>query len=416
MESNSNPLFKNLKIRKLSKRDAKQYNELFRYAFQVTISELNSLGWKEDEIQRTKSPIIENANVIGWFDERKLVSQICVYPMEMNIHNEIYKIGGVTGVATYPEYSGLGLMHSLMKKSLENMRKAGQYFSVLCPYSIPFYRKKGWEIISDTMEYQIKDTQLPKKHNVDGMVERVPDNSEDIKIVHDKFFLQRHGVLKRNELEWNEYWKWESDDVITAVYYNRKDEPTGYIVYYLENEIFKIKELVYLNIEAYYGIWNYITNHFSMITEVKGYNYTNDPISFFLEDGDIQETIKPNVMGRIVDFEQFIKKYPFKSISIHNNLHFQVTDPMLECNNGDFEVFWDKDGEIHVDKKIGGGYNEDTDGELVKTDIQTLSALFMSYKTATYLKNTERLIASKKAVRILEEIIPSEQPYFSDYF
>ena len=39
---------------------------------------------------------------------------------------------------------------------------------------------------------------------------------------------------------------------------------------------------------------------------------------------------------------------------------------MLECNNGDFEVFWDKDGEIHVDKKIGVGYNEDTDGELAE--------------------------------------------------
>lgn len=414
MESNSNPRLKKMKIRKLSKGDAKKYNELFRYAFQVTISELNSLGWKEDEIQKTKSPIIKNADVLGWFDEDKLISQICVYPMKLNIHNEIYDIGGVTGVATYPEYSGLGLMHCLMQKSLENMRKKGQYFSVLCPYSIPFYRKKGWEIISDTMEFKIKDTQLPKKHIVDGMVERVSNESNDIKLVHDQFFLQRHGVLKRNDLEWNEYWKWDSDDVITAVYYNKKNEPRGYLVYYLQNEEFKIKELVNLDIEAYYGLWNYITNHFSMISTVKGYNYTNDPISFYLEDGDIVETIKPNVMGRIVDFEKFIEKYPFESKSIHNNLHFQISDPMMKCNNGHFEVYWDKEGEIHIERKRK--YNEKTDGELIQTDIQTLSTLFMSYKTASYLRKIGRINSSKKAVRILEDIIPTEQPYFSDYF
>ena len=87
---------------------------------------------------------------IGWFTpEDQLVSQICIYPCEVNIHNCIFKMGGVTGVGTYPEFAGMGLMNDLIRRALEKMRKAGQYISYLYPYSIPYYRRKGWEIMSD---------------------------------------------------------------------------------------------------------------------------------------------------------------------------------------------------------------------------------------------------------------------------
>lgn len=396
-------------LRQLTKKDAAQYNALFRYAFQVTNNELSSLGWKEKEIQKTKSPIMEKAEAYGWFDQEKLVSQICTYPMQVNIYGKMYKMGGITGVATYPEYSGMGLMQELMKQSLTKMKERGQYISFLCPYSIPFYRKKGWEVVSDKMQYSIKDTQLPKKVAVSGMVERVLSEDKILFEIHDKFTLLRHGALKRNKLEWEEYWKWDSDDVLVAVYYNINHEALGYVVYYLENEIFKIKEMIYLNQEAYHGLWNYVINHFSMITDVKGYNYTNEPIAFVLEDSEITETITPNVMARIVDFEGFIKDFPFDSISIHNNLHFKLTDAMMECNNGDFSLSWDKKGKTIIEK---GG----TTGELVECDIQTLVCMFLGYKSPTYLKKIEHVNATKKAIRILEDIIPNESPYFSDYF
>ena len=130
-----------------------QFNDLLRYAFQVTYQELLDAGWQEDEIRQSKSPVLQKADVLGWFEEEKLVSQIAVYPMRVNIHGRIFEMGGVTGVATYPEYAGMGLMHELMTRSLQEMRSRGQTISFLYPYSIPFYRKKGWEIVSDKMTF-----------------------------------------------------------------------------------------------------------------------------------------------------------------------------------------------------------------------------------------------------------------------
>ena len=402
-------LHERLQMRALTTDDTAQYNALLRYAFQVTDSELASLGWNQKEMERSKKPVLKKTESYGWFDGEKLASQISIYPMQVNIFGQMYKMGGVTGVATYPEYMNLGLMSSLIKTALNSMRANKQCVSMLVPYMIPYYRKKGWEIVTDKMTYTIKDTQLPKRREVSGMVERVGIDSEDLRIVHNAFTRMRHGALKRNELEWEEYWRWEADDVIVAVYYNEAGEPKGYLVYYIANDIFRIKELVYINQEARHGLWNYVSAHFSMIDKVVGTNYTNEPMAFLLEDSEIQEEIEPNVMARIVDFEAFIRKYPFDIISIHDDLHFVIHDPVMECNCGDFSLRWDKQGNTIIER---GG----TRGERVECDIQTLTAMFYGYKRPTYLKRVERLDASDDAVRILEDIIPIEQPYFSDYF
>ena len=402
-------LHERLQMRALTTDDTAQYNALLRYAFQVTDSELASLGWNQKEMERSKKPVLKKTESYGWFDGEKLASQISIYPMQVNIFGQMYKMGGVTGVATYPEYMNLGLMSSLIKTALNSMRENHQCVSMLVPYMIPYYRKKGWEIVTDKMPYTIKDTQLPKRREVSGMVERVGIDSEDLRIVHNAFTRMRHGALKRNELEWEEYWRWEADDVIVAVYYNEAGEPKGYLVYYIANDFFRIKELVYINQEARHGLWNYVSAHFSMIDKVVGTNYTNEPMAFLLEDSEIQEEIEPNVMARIVDFEAFIRKYPFDIISIHDDLHFIIHDPVMECNCGDFSLRWDKQGNTIIER---GG----TRGERVECDIQTLTAMFYGYKRPTYLKRVERLDASDDAVRILEDIIPIEQPYFSDYF
>ncbi|MBO5534968.1 MAG: GNAT family N-acetyltransferase [Clostridia bacterium] len=398
-----------LKMRRLTTDDTAQYNALLRYAFQVTDSELAAIGWDQKDMEKSKKPVLKKTESFGFFDGDKLASQISIYPMQVNIYGRMYKMGGVTGVATYPEYSQHGLMSRLIKEALQNMRENHQSISMLYPYFIPYYRKKGWEIVTDIMTYTIKDTQLPKRRRTEGMVERVPIDSEDIRTVHDQFTAKRHGALKRNDLEWEEYWRWEADDVLVAVYYNLKEEPTGYLVYYISNDVFRIKEFVYINEEAYHGLWNYISAHFSMIDKVVGNNYTNEPMAFLLEDSEIQEEIKPYMMARIVDFEAFIRKFPFDIISMYDDLHFIIEDPVMECNNGDFTLRWDAKGETIVER---GG----TRGRTVRCNIQTLTTMFFGYRRPSYLRRIERLEADDEAVRILEDILPIDQPYFSDYF
>lgn len=386
-----------------------QFNELLRYVFQVTNSDIQESGYEDGEIVKSKRPILKNADVIGWFNEDQLVSQLCIYPCQVNIHGKIFSMGGLTGVGTYPEYANLGLMNDLIKSGLQIMRDKGQWISYLYPYSIPYYRRKGWEIMSDHLTFTIKDSQIPKNVGVKGFAERLPVTDKDVIAVYDKFARSNHGALIRGKQEWEEYWRWENEDERTAaVYYDKDDVPQGYILYWIEEDIFHIKDIIYLNQEARVGLWNFVYAHYSMVDEVQGNIYKNDPLHFLLDDGQIKETIEPYYMARIVDVTEFLNNFPFKESDIFTPFHFVVSDSIAEWNNGVFGLYKNEQGKLALTNEVVG--------KAVYLDIQTLTTMFMSYRSPSYLHKIERIEADSSTLEILEQIIPDNQPYFSDYF
>ncbi len=76
--------------------------------------------------------------------------------------------------------------------------------------------------------------------------------------------------------------------MLVAVYMTRTRSLTGYFVYYIANDVFRIKELVYVNQErrATWACGTISPRNFSMIEKVVGNNYTNEPMAF-LEDSEI---------------------------------------------------------------------------------------------------------------------------------
>lgn len=397
-----------LKMKDVGLEHLEQYNQLLRYVFQVTDKELQEIGWEEKEIIRAKSPTLEQADVKGWFDGDKLISQVAVYPMKVRIFNKTYNMGGLTGVGTYPEYANQGLMHKLLYQSLKNMKEKKQSISFLYPYSIPYYRRKGWEIVSDKITYEIKDYQLPKNKQVSGEVERVDVESEEVKKAYNRFAYQTHGALIRDDLAWNEYWLWDSDDLMAAIYYNDKNEPDGYVLYWIKDEVFHIKDMIFINEEARTGLWNFISAHFSMINKVIGDTYTDEPLAFLFEDADIKESISPYFMARIVDLEEFIKQYPFKADTIRREWIFKMDDPILSWNQGNFKLVIDKNGKGQITRT-----SQKTED---KIDIQTMTTMLLGYKRPDYLYKIGRISCSNDTVDMLEDAIEQQAPYFSDYF
>lgn len=397
----------NLKIRSVEEEDVNQFNELLSYVFQVTESDIEESGFENKrEMIKSKKPILELAKVFGWFNKDQLISQIAIYPCEVNIHGNLYKMGGVTGVGTYPEYAGHGLMSQLIRVALQNMRDNHQWISYLYPYSIPYYRRKGWEIMSDKLTFKIRDTQLPKNVEVAGMVERRDVDDEDVYKVYNQFAKENHGALQRSQFNWEEYWRYENEEERTAaIYYDQNGEAKGVLFYWIAEEVFHIKEMFYLNQEARNGLWNFISAHFSMVYWIQGNIYKNESLAFLLEDSQIKETIEPYFMARIVDIEKFLKDFPFKPF--HQAFHFVVEDPIAEWNTGIFGLNWIDDQLVITREAVGNP---------VYLDIQTLTCLLMNYRRAAYLARIERMKTDEETLRILERIIPDMAAYFSDDF
>ena len=287
-----------------------------------------------------------------------------------------------------------------MRKSLEEMRELGENLAILYPFSIPLYRHRGWEIIADKMTFRIKDSQLPQNISSSGYVLRVDKDNREFKLLHNTFAAQTHGCLMRNDLAWEEYWRWAEDDTNVAVYYDNTSTPQGYIVYLIKDNIMFIKEMIYLTHDARKGLWRYISAHESMINEVQGNNYSSEPIAFSLEDSDIKETIRPYIMGRIVDVINFLNEYRFAIIEKPTSLTIKVTDPFLEWNNHTILIDISALCDLKPDFELGIG---------------TLTSMLMGYKSAQYLAKIERLSVNTGKLEILNRIIHKEKANISDY-
>ena len=57
---------KNFVFKKLDQGDIEVFNDLLRYAFQVTSADLRVSGWSNKEIQQSKQPIFDFSYVFGW--------------------------------------------------------------------------------------------------------------------------------------------------------------------------------------------------------------------------------------------------------------------------------------------------------------------------------------------------------------
>ena len=146
--------------------------------------------------------------------------------------------------------------------------------------------------------------------------------------------------------------------------------------------------MVYLTSEARHGLWNYISAHFSMITQVRGDNYSGEPMAYRFEDSEIEETIAPYIMARIVDVENFLQEYPWQIQPEDFKIHFRVTDGLASWNQGDFLVSW-HEGETTCER-----VEDNQSINVVELDINTLTALMMGYKRPTYLYDHEKISCS----------------------
>lgn len=406
---------KGLQLKEISQQDMAQSIDLLNYVFQASVS-----MQKDRFFINVKSKQFDVGHALGWYDKEQLVAQVLSLPFQVNIHGTVYEMGGITAVGTYPEYSGYGLMQQLLEECLLRMRSEGKYISYLFPYSIPYYRKKGWEIMSDIVEFEIKDSQLPYYKDVPGKMRRVDIRDTAIYGVYEQWAKVTHGVMVRNQIAWNEkYYEdfWEEKFVDTdvqlqaAVYYNDAGEAQGYLFYRIMEDNFYIDEMVHLCETARKGLWNFVAAHRSMIYNVYGKTTGNEAIAFLLEDSEIIQKVTPYFMARVVDIKGFLEQFPFNRTAFHMQL--AITDSVVEWNNGMFEIIA-QDGAVIVNRL--SDTVDPTDEHAVHMNIQTFATLFLGYKRAHYLEKVERLHGNAMSIGMLEDIIPMGIPSFIDYF
>src|SRR5690625_7023407 len=145
---------------------ASDYGEIFalsQFAFQYELSEA-AFAAKEAEAKR---------HVIwGIMNDGQLAAKMHLIPLSCYIRGKEFEIGGVSSVATWPEYRRQGLVKKLLYHGLKQMKQHGQTISFLHPFSVPFYRKYGWVVTFTEKHYNIPVEQQRGCRAASGYVRR----------------------------------------------------------------------------------------------------------------------------------------------------------------------------------------------------------------------------------------------------
>lgn len=391
-----------MELRQLKAEEYEQSISLSEYAFQYTLTPEQ----KEERKERFKPE-----QFWGIFEEGKLQAKLTILPLKVYLQGKVLPMGGIAGVATWPENRRKGHVSKLLTQALKVMKDERQTLSFLHPFSIPFYRKYGWELYAEYKNYLISSKQFPTKLEYPGKVVRDDKDISILNKMYQSFASRYQGTLVRDE----EWWKYSVLDNTkhSAVYYSSDGEPQGYVLYELKDKVLVCDEFVFLNEEARGALWTFFSNHDSRIEQVKLTMVPgNDDLPYMLPDPRVTQEVIPYFMGRIVDVESFLQQYTFET-GYRSELTIQIEDSAAPWNAGLWNISIDEQGLAKLTKL--NGEKEKTPPDLI-ADIQVWTALFLGYKRPEQLFIIQKLKGLPQKGKELENLIPKAQTLLMDFF
>ena len=370
---------------------------LSEYAFQYKVD--------EERLQQQLTKMKESHEIYGIMEGEDLAAKLHLIPFHIYIGKEKFKMGGVAGVATYPEYRRSGYVKELLQYSLQTMKKDGYTVSMLHPFAVSFYRKYGWELCANLVTCHMTKSDLVMKKQVNGTVKRFnkENHPEEVEKLYEVFAERFSGMLVREKNWWLQA---VYDDLTLAIYYDENKKAAGYMLYKIENYKMTVEEFVPLRNEARNGLWNFICQHDSMIKELEMTVSENEPLLYSLQEPRVKTEIKPYFMGRIVDVEQFLKQYELSWNNVQQEVILHITDAFAPWNNVSVRL---ANHEITIMK-------EETIDKGIKLDINALSTIMFGYKRPLELNELEFISGSEEEIQAFENIVPVRKAFIYDFF
>ncbi|AST90309.1 GNAT family N-acetyltransferase [Sutcliffiella cohnii] len=377
-------------VKKMKEDKYKEAIQLSEYAFQYKVP--------LDEIEKRIERMKKNHILYGILEDDVLVAKLHLLPFEIHLGEQKWKMGGIAGVATYPEYRRKGYVKELLTHSLHVMKEEGYTVSMLHPFSIPFYRKYGWEVLSNRLKCTFTKSDLvmlPTDTNT-GKIKRYRDVSDftDLSTVYDQYASTFSGMLVRSK----DWWEQITEGLHAAIYYE-DIVPTGYLLYSIKDSKMEVEEFVALDKGARNGLWNFICQHDSMVNTLEIITNERDPLIYSLVNPNIKMEVSPYFMTRIVNVEAFIKQYKFNKS--RESVKIKITDTFAPWNEQTFLI---------------GEEKSSNHSEEMEMTINTFSSLTFGYKRPRELYEAGFITGKKEQIEKLEDLIPIQQTYFYDFF
>lgn len=400
--------------------DDERFDRYVRYAFRPQAGPHT----EDDEERPDLSDLLARR---GLFDGDDLVAVCGYFDFSARIRGEFRRLGGVSAVATPPEYRRRGYVAHLLRELVGEFREEGIHFSALWPFERAFYRRYGWATCNAYRVYTAPPEQVRTAAAAPaGAFRRVEaDDWRDLAAVHRTHGTDRALFVDRTEAWWRErvFRGWETDPYVYV--WERDGDPRGYVAYVIEEDDddrrLNVRELVYRDDEAYRQLLRFLGNHDSQVASVRTYGPPEtDLLDRVAAPDEVDCEIQAGPMARVEDVAAGLSALDYPDVSV--DVTFRVDDPLADDRPEDDRpeadpLTGENGGTYALAVEDGTGECRPTDAEpAVELDVGTLAQLCVGYRRARELATLGDLTGAESAVAALDRAFPPEDAFLREGF
>lgn len=355
----------------------------------------------------------QSQNTLVASDNGHIASALQLLPYTIQLRGSQVKTSYIVGVSTWPEDRGKGYVTHLLRYALEEMKRRKQPVSILLPFKYEFYRKYGWETC---YSHAIYSGTVESFNSYCGEIEitgqfRPVNKIDDIRLLN-KCYLQfakgLNGYVHRDNQDWTRLMNDIRLDQGYIRVYVEEEYVLGYIIYYIQDRQFFIREMVYTDEKSKLAMLKFALAHSDTIDQIQWKAPNIQDENPILQKVGITRIENPFVMGRIVDVAKIFECLIEEADGIEVDITIKVIDQFLEWNNQTYNI-----------KSIGGetivsSTNKKPDVEI---DIRILAQLLWGYISPQQAihHNMLRVYNPNKIFQIIY-MFPKVIPYiYEDY-
>lgn len=338
-------------VRKINPEEIKTTDELFAIAFEFPYENDKTASEVYEEVishPDTRGSFYWQERWAAFEDDNKtMMSYFVAKPYPVNFDGKTFMMTGIGGVATLPQYRRSGGIRKCFEAALPNMYENGIAFSYLYPFSTAYYRKFGYELCCEKMQYRLRLDMLPS-YTVDGhcylVTKESPSALEDIKAVWQTWQNKYNMSIVNEDFEyaWIKRCNPARDQSFTYIYKSSTGNSKGYITFSKVDEPsgrnLTCKHFVYTDLEGFKGLMNLVrslcSDHHYLTFELPTDQYIS-PLLPEWASGAGSKSISLCGMARVVNVKKVLENALYRGTG---TLKIGVTDRYIAENNHTFQV------------------------------------------------------------------------------
>ena len=361
--------------------------------------------WEREYYDPEKNPRLDPEQVYVVEKNGEIRATAAVLPLEVFFEGRTVPMGGIAAVATHPAYRRRGYAGDLMQAALRGMRDRNVHLSMLHPFSHSYYRRYGWELVTEAIGYDLKPTDLPTSPEQKHLRAYRDSDLPRMMMLQEKEASRYPLFVCRSEGRWRQIFARGEQE---AAVYDVEGRVEGYLLYKQEAvgdsppRTLVLSELVAETPEARKALISFAAAFDPTEFAVKYSVPRGEPLHPHLPSSFVNARIEPGFMLRLVSVEGALGLLDLRRADLDIPLTIEVEDDLIPENAGEYVIG-------------GNGMVRDAEVEgRVALDVRHLAQLYAGYLSARQLARQGKLRPnSAEALELLEGYFPPSDPYVS---